>query len=330
MFFKTLICFSRSCGIIHSCPLNDKCVCHSSVTSRHKSSASSKSQQASCTECFWFFFFSAVAEQNLAQVRAQGWRATFLYLICFVTLLSCHLSGVRHRVDSAGRRRRFPLRLRRAHVQTTLRSFSPSHALSSANKATVLSFPIWIKKTSVIAQIRAQRVWQVDTQKKQQKKKTLGLSYQSVSLHLPLHTSAGIVATAGPVTSFNIQVLWKGGGGGGVQSRQVREREFIIQTLLLPSCTFHLSACEIEPLPVLHIYCDPITLPHIQASDESCCSSSSAILKRKKMSQFTTLHTHRHTPAAHIGTPTQTHTQSANLPPYPSVLCPSGLIVHSR
>lgn len=163
-------------------------------------------------------------------------------------------------------------------------------------------------------------------------KKTLGLSYQSVSLHLPLHTSAGIVATAGPMTSFNIQVLWKGagGGGGGVQSRQVREREFIIQTLLLPSCTFHLSACEIEPLPVLHIYCDPITLPHIQASDESCCSSGSAILKRKKMSQFTTLHTHRHTPAAHIGTPTQTHTQSANLPPYPSVLCPSGLIVHSR
>lgn len=210
--------------------------------------------------------------------------------------------------------------------------FFPSHALSSANKATVLSFPIWIKKTSVIAQIRAQRVWQVDAQKKQQQKKTLGLSYQSVSLHLPLHTSAGIVATAGPVTSFNIQVLWKGGGGGGggVQSRQVREREFIIQTLLLPSCTFHLSACEIEPLPVLHIYCDPITLPHIQASDESCCSSGSAILKRKKMSQFTTLHTHRHIPAAHIGTPTQTHTQSANLPPYPSVLCPSGLIVHSR
>lgn len=168
--------------------------------------------------------------------------------------------------------------------------------------------------------------------KKTTTKKTLGLSYQSVSLHLPLHTSAGIVATAGPVTSFNIQVLWKGagGGGGGVQSRQVREREFIIQTLLLPSCTFHLSACEIEPLPVLHIYCDPITLPHIQASDESCCSSGSAILKRKKMSQFTTLHTHRHTPAAHIGTPTQTHTQSANLPPYPSVLCPSGLIVHSR
>lgn len=168
--------------------------------------------------------------------------------------------------------------------------------------------------------------------KNNKKKKTLGLSYQSVSLHLPLHTSAGIVATAGPMTSFNIQVLWKGagGGGGGVQSRQVREREFIIQTLLLPSCTFHLSACEIEPLPVLHIYCDPITLPHIQASDESCCSSSSAILKRKKMSQFTTLHTHRHTPAAHIGTPTQTHTQSANLPPYPSVLCPSGLIVHSR
>lgn len=168
--------------------------------------------------------------------------------------------------------------------------------------------------------------------KNNNKKKTLGLSYQSVSLHLPLHTSAGIVATAGPVTSFNIQVLWKGagGGGGGVQSRQVREREFIIQTLLLPSCTFHLSACEIEPLPVLHIYCDPITLPHIQASDESCCSSGSAILKRKKMSQFTTLHTHRHTPAAHIGTPTQTHTQSANLPPYPSVLCPSGLIVHSR
>lgn len=168
--------------------------------------------------------------------------------------------------------------------------------------------------------------------KKTTTKKTLGLSYQSVSLHLPLHTSAGIVATAGPMTSFNIQVLWKGagGGGGGVQSRQVREREFIIQTLLLPSCTFHLSACEIEPLPVLHIYCDPITLPHIQASDESCCSSSSAILKRKKMSQFTTLHTHRHTPAAHIGTPTQTHTQSANLPPYPSVLCPSGLIVHSR
>lgn len=117
------------------------------------------------------FFFVAVAEQNLAQVRAQGWRAAFLYLICFVTLLSCHLSGVRHRVDSAGRRRRFPLRLRRAHVQTTLRSFSPSHALSSANKATVLSFPIWIKKTSVIAQIRAQRVWQVDAQKKQQKKK---------------------------------------------------------------------------------------------------------------------------------------------------------------
>lgn len=168
--------------------------------------------------------------------------------------------------------------------------------------------------------------------KKTTTKKTLGLSYQSVSLHLPLHTSAGIVATAGPMTSFNIQVLWKGagGGGGGVQSRQVREREFIIQTLLLPSCTFHLSACEIEPLPVLHIYCDPITLPHIQASDESCCSSGSAILKRKKMSQFTTLHTHRHTPAAHIGTPTQTHTQSANLPPYPSVLCPSGLIVHSR
>lgn len=168
--------------------------------------------------------------------------------------------------------------------------------------------------------------------KKTTEKKTLGLSYQSVSLHLPLHTSAGIVATAGPMTSFNIQVLWKGagGGGGGVQSRQVREREFIIQTLLLPSCTFHLSACEIEPLPVLHIYCDPITLPHIQASDESCCSSGSAILKRKKMSQFTTLHTHRHTPAAHIGTPTQTHTQSANLPPYPSVLCPSGLIVHSR
>lgn len=168
--------------------------------------------------------------------------------------------------------------------------------------------------------------------KKTTTKKTLGLSYQSVSLHLPLHTSAGIVATAGPVTSFNIQVLWKGagGGGGGVQSRQVREREFIIQTLLLPSCTFHLSACEIEPLPVLHIYCDPITLPHIQASDESCCSSGSAILKRKKMSQFTTLHTHRHTPAAHIGTSTQTHTQSANLPPYPSVLCPSGLIVHSR
>lgn len=146
--------------------------------------------------------------------------------------------------------------------------------------------------------------------KKTTTKKTLGLSYQSVSLHLPLHTSAGIVATAGPVTSFNIQVLWKGGGGGGggVQSRQVREREFIIQTLLLPSCTFHLSACEIEPLPVLHIYCDPITLPHIQASDESCCSSGSAILKRKKMSQFTTLHTHRHTPAAHIGTPTQKHT----------------------
>lgn len=170
------------------------------------------------------------------------------------------------------------------------------------------------------------------TLKKITTKKTLGLSYQSVSLHLPLHTSAGIVATAGPMTSFNIQVLWKGagGGGGGVQSRQVREREFIIQTLLLPSCTFHLSACEIEPLPVLHIYCDPITLPHIQASDESCCSSGSAILKRKKMSQFTTLHTHRHTPAAHIGTPTQTHTQSANLPPYPSVLCPSGLIVHSR
>lgn len=168
--------------------------------------------------------------------------------------------------------------------------------------------------------------------KKTTTKKTLGLSYQSVSLHLPLHTSAGIVATAGPMTSFNIQVLWKGagGGGGGVQSRQVREREFIIQTLLLPSCTFHLSACEIEPLPVLHIYCDPITLPHIQASDESCCSSGSAILKRKKMSQFTTLHTHRHIPAAHIGTPTQTHTQSANLPPYPSVLCPSGLIVHSR
>lgn len=168
--------------------------------------------------------------------------------------------------------------------------------------------------------------------KNNKKKKTLGLSYQSVSLHLPLHTSAGIVATAGPMTSFNIQVLWKGagGGGGGVQSRQVREREFIIQTLLLPSCTFHLSACEIEPLPVLHIYCDPITLPHIQASDESCCSSGSAILKRKKMSQFTTLHTHRHTPAAHIGTSTQTHTQSANLPPYPSVLCPSGLIVHSR
>lgn len=121
------------------------------------------------------FFFVAVAEQNLAQVRAQGWRATFLYLICFVTLLSCHLSGVRHRVDSAGRRRRFPLRLRRAHVQTTLRSFSPSHALSSANKATVLSFPIWIKKTSVIAQIRAQRVWQVDAQKKQQKKKNTWL-----------------------------------------------------------------------------------------------------------------------------------------------------------
>ena len=168
------------------------------------------------------------------------------------------------------------------------------------------------KKTTVIAQIRASACLASGHSKKKEKerkKKTVGLSYQSVSLHLRLHTSACIVATAGPVTSFNIQVLWKGGGGGGggVQSRQVREREFIIQTLLLPSCTFHLSACEIEPLPVLHIYCDPITLPHIQASDESCCSSGSAILKRKKCHNLPPLHTHRHTPAAHIGTPTQTH-----------------------
>ena len=193
--------------------------------------------------------------------------------------------------------------------------FFSSHTLSSANKAPSCHSPSGNKKnkknnrncTNQSFSVFGKRT--LKKKRKGKKKKTVGLSYQSVSLHLRLHTSACIVATAGPVTSFNIQVLWKGGGGGGggVQSRQVREREFIIQTLLLPSCTFHLSACEIEPLPVLHIYCDPITLPHIQASDESCCSSGSAILKRKKCHNLPPLHTHRHTPAAHIGTPTQTH-----------------------
>lgn len=108
-----------------------------------------------------------------------------------------------------------------------------------------------------------------------------------------------------------------GRGGGGTKQTGRRGRIHYSDPSAACSSTFHLSACEMEPLPVLHIYCDPITLPHIQASDESCCFAS-AILKRGEEKNLTIYHlcAHTHTYAdihlhIFIATPTRTHPHTA-------------------
>lgn len=126
-----------------------------------------------------------------------------------------------------------------------------------------------------------------------------------------------------------------GGGGRGAQSRRSEKENSLFRPLCsllqLPPCTFHLSACKIEPLSVLHIYCDPITLPHIQPSDESCCSGS-AILKRKKKKKtcydlpplYT--YTHTHTSTHHLHKRTRTVKSHVLIFLY---FVP-GLVVHAR
>lgn len=114
-----------------------------------------------------------------------------------------------------------------------------------------------LERATVIAQIPKLAMFG------RQNTETFGLSYHSASLHLllPLHsspircssimTTGSFCDTAGPMTSFNIQVLWIRGrgrvGNEGAQSRQVRERGFIIQTLLRPA-----------PATALHIPSQPV------------------------------------------------------------------------
>lgn len=240
----------------------------------------------------------------------------FLYLICLVKPLSCHLKKGEQSLSSCGlswQTQQAALRLSQAHVQPILPSFFPHgvpykqvpscHSPSGKHyhNCTNQKLSVFGKRTPKHSAYHIVL--------------SVFISFCAASCTPSLHRDHWLCCdTAGPMTSFNIQVLWR--EGGCKADRSERENSLFRPFCGLfqqPPCTFHLSACEIEPLPVLHIYCDPITLPHTQPSDEGCCSGS-AILKREKKKCHNLpphMHTHTHTSTHYlhilIGRPAQTH-----------------------
>lgn len=260
----------------------------------------------------------------------------FLYLICLVKLLGCHLKKGEQSLSSCGlswQTQQAALRLSQAHVQPIPPSFSPHGVLykqvPSCHSPSGKEYHNCTNQNSPC----------LASQRRNTRLIISSCQSSSASAHLShtwslYHDHWLCCDTAGPVTSFNIQVLWRGGTRGCKADRSGRENSLFRPFCGLfqrPPCTFHLSACEIEPLPVLHIYCDPIMLPHIQPSDEGCCSSS-AILKRKKkkcynLPPYMHTHTRLHTSCTFLFAHKHAHLHTHSLT---FLYFVPGLIVHAR
>lgn len=126
--------------------------------------------------CHFCAHTEGTTDQIPLGVPTPGWRATLLYLICSLELLACHLKQGEQSSSWRGLSWQTQRDASCLSPALVLWSFFPH----STNKARPVN--PHLGRTAIIAQIRSLRVWQGNGE-------TLGLSYHSVSLHLPLHAS---------------------------------------------------------------------------------------------------------------------------------------------
>lgn len=188
---------------------------------------------------------------ELLNRSASGWWTVLLYLICSVILLGCHLKGrsrVCHCVESAGRHSGLLSVFLRP--MSNLFSGVPFPHVVLYKQAPSCHSPSgksYHNCTNQNSPCLAGKHWNIWLIISFCQSSSSSASAQLSCTLFRYHDHWLLCDTAGTMTSFNIQVLWRKGMRGHKADRSEREREFIIQSLLRPA-----------PATALHIPSQPV------------------------------------------------------------------------